>query len=184
MKKILSIIGVAALLATSSYGQTPAPIMPPISSPGESVSNILNNLPTVPIAQEKIGVSVGTLMHGNSTFSSATLIDYTIAKNFFVRGEVDAGNSSTGIEAAGIGGGICKTFSTARIWGVMEGRRNFTPGRWEGLAGIGAAWTPASGSTNILSNFSVGVEQRIVVATGQKGIPSTETFPFIRYSFD
>lgn len=162
--------------------------MPPIT-PGQ----ILANLPTTPLASETLGVSEGMGMRDDSTFISVTFIDYSFASKFFARAEVDAGTGGGGIQGVGLGGGIYKTWTAARVWGDLGGRRDFasSPGgeKWDGIAGVGVAYTP---STNgIFANFSTFAEQRIVLSddktTGVKVkvqiSPHGELDWGIRYSF-
>lgn len=177
---ILGLTAIQAFGQTNQSGGTTTGFTP---LPPVSPMEILANIPQVPLANETVGVSQGTLMRGDSTFASATLVDYTFKTNFFARAEIDAGPSSAGIEGIGLGGGLCKSWNYARMWGVMEGRRDFTPGKWDGIAGIGVAYTP---STNgVFANFSIMGEQRIVIEAGVKQHvePNTETVAGIRYSF-
>lgn len=181
-------------------GQTPASAnptngMPPLPTPQQAAATILANIPTVALTNETLGIANGVLMRDDSTFADATLIDWSVSTMFFLRGEIDTGTSGAGIEGTGLGGGIYKNLGPTRVWGVVEGRRNFTadsaiatPGQkgasWDALVGFGGAWAPTT--NGVLANFSVGLEDRLVEPISKNAnssAPHNELVSEIRYSF-
>lgn len=166
--KLITIIGLAAFVLAGVSQAQPA-------SPGD----VLSNIPTVPLATEKIGISIGALMDGGSTFKNAEIVDYTFAKGIFARGELEAASSSSVISSAGIGAGVSHSWDKARLYGFLEGRRNWDIAKWEGIGGVGVAYTPMT--NGILAKISTVVEQRIKVTSAHA--PPTETFIGLRWSF-
>ncbi len=151
------------------------------NAPGPVTPLLFTNAPTVALVDENVGISTGALMHGASAFDNSTLFDVTIKTNFFLRAEIESAANSSVVDAAGIGGGYCHTVATTRLYGFMEGRRNWNLAEWEGVAGLGVAYAPFGNSSNLLSGFSAAAEERLVVTRG--GRPFNETFAGVRYSF-
>lgn len=148
---------------------------------GNSQAQTLGDIPTVPLAQERIGVSVGALMSGGSTFRNSEIVDFTFAKGLFVGAEITAASASANVlDSASLRGGFSKTWDKARAHGFLGGRRNWESQKWEGIGGVGLAYTPLT--NGVMQNFSLVTEQRILV-TNKKDAPPTETFFGIRYSF-
>src|SRR5579859_3621559 len=132
---LFSILALGAIcLAPAALAQS--------APPEVTVANALTNVATVPLAQETIGIQQSAVMQGASTFESSTLLDYTIKTNFFLRAEIISATAGSGVDAAAIGGGICKSWTATRIYGAMEGRYNWHNQNWEGTAGIGVDYTP------------------------------------------
>jgi len=180
--QILTFLAALALFATIARSQTNPPAALP---PGPDVINTaLSAVPTVPLADETIGVTVGTLMDGASSFKNAEIIDWSPIKSIFIRAEiVNSAAAGSVIESAGAGFGVAKTWQTAKVYGFLEGRRNWSSAAWEGVGGLGLAYAPAAMQTNsVLQNFSGVIEQRLVI-TKLKDAPPTETLFGIRYSF-
>lgn len=158
----------AVMIAVNSQAQPNNPI------PG------LTNIQTAPLASETIGVQQAALMQGARSFESSTLVDYSFLKSLFARAEAISATSGTGVDSLALGGGFYKSWTSARIYGVMEGRRNWSTHNWEGLGGIGIAYTPVQ--FGVLQNFSIAGEERIVISN-LKSTPGEETLAGLRYSF-
>ena len=154
--------------------------MAAIAFAGYSQENPLANVPTVPISEEKVAVSVGALMSGNSTFRNSDIVDYNFG-GFFVGAEIITAAETSGVlQAAGLRLGASKSWERAKLYGFLGGRRNWEQAAWEGVGGVGVAYTPVA--DGVLSKFSIVTEQRIIVSDIEKA-PPTETFLGIRYSF-
>lgn len=200
----LSFVGVAlaqmtvptvVLVYTNASGGLTYVTNPVTVAPGASgVGTILANVPTSPLTNETVGVCEGMLMRQDSTFSSATMIDWSPTSVFFVRGEIDSGTTANGIEATGFGGGLYKNMGPTRVYVFGEGRRQFTSqsavatpgqagGSWDGLIGVGAAWAPTT--NGMLANFSIMAEDRLVETCNKalSSVPHNEFFSGARYSF-
>lgn len=169
----------ANLLAqTIQTSQVPAAPMPPFPAP--ALGSALTNLPTTTLGAEKIGISTGTLMHGASSFGMGNNVDYNFTTNIFARAEVDVDNSSSVVDALGVGPGVRKAWTSAEIYAALVGRRNWDTAKWEAVLEPGIAYTPAS-SGSVWQNWSIQLEPRLVINGG--GRPSSETFLGARYSF-
>lgn len=177
-------------------GQMPASAnptngMPPLPTAQQAAATILANLTTVPLTNETVGIIEAMLMRDDSTFASATMVDWSVSSMFFLRGEIDTGTSGAGIEGAGLGGGIYKNLGPTRVWVVAEGRRNFTSNSaiatgasWDALVGFGGAWAPTT--NGVLANFSIGLEDRLVEPINGHAStepPHNELASEVRYSF-
>jgi hypothetical protein len=145
-----------------------------------SVVNLLTNVPASTLANETIGVTVGPLYQSGGTYSAALIGDYDIHTNYFLRGEVDTGSSSSVVNSIGVGGGVSKTWTSVKVYAFGEGRRNFGLSAWQGVVGGGIAYTPSTNTASILGNFSTVAEERLVIT---KLEPSEETLAGVRYSF-
>lgn len=143
-------------------------------------SQVITNLPTVGLSMEQIGLSTSPLMRGTESFANSTMIDVSFRESFFVRGEILIGATDQAMQGVSVGGGLYRSWDKARAWGVMMARRNYLDDRWEGVAGIGAAWQPITQETSPLNNFSLFAESRIVLSRTHQG---TETLAGVRYSF-
>jgi|SRR5581483_6503382 len=147
--------------------------------------DLLTNVPTVALGDETIGVSTGPVLHGaaEGAVDNALMIDYTFQKSFFLRAEVQSSaTAGSVVDSLGLGAGVCKTWASARVYGFLEGRRNWSRNQWEGVPGLGAAWAPAQTAGSMLSRFSLGLELRLAVNDLRKA-PGVETVPTIHYSF-
>lgn len=146
-------------------------------------SQAFTNLPTTTLADENVAVSTAAVMRGAAeSFESAILLDYTFKEHFFARAEIQNSDTANVVNSLALGGGVCKSWETAKAYGFLLGRRNWTTDRWEGVGGIGVAYSPLYNAGNLLSNFSLFTEARIVV-TDNRRQPATETLAGLRYSF-
>lgn len=182
--KNLSILIVGVCLLALDVNAQTTNATPPVPTPPVLSADLLANVPTVPLAQETVGLTVGTVMSGASAFKNIEILDYSFAKSFFAGAElVNSATAGSVLESGGLRAGVYKSFSTARVYGYLGGRRDWSVSKWQGIGGVGLAYTPFQSQTNsVMQKFSAVVEQRIVVSTG-KGAPPTETVAGIRYSF-
>lgn len=177
MKKLIAIAVLALAGFTSTAQTTNAPAQPTFLLPANTpVLSILTNIPTVSLQAEQFGVQVATVMQGTTTFENSISFEYVIHTNFAVMAEIQNGGAgSSVVNSAGVFLKVRKAWSQYEVYGDMGGRRNWATGHWEGVAGIGAAYSP----TPHLSCF---VEQRLI-ATSAKNAPATETLMGIKLPF-
>lgn len=161
MKKLLTLLALA--LAVSGYSQAP-----------------IDNIPVASLLTEKFAISQGATTDGTSTRSS-TIADYNLLSAFFLRGEIQSQNADNVIASLALGGGFYKTWESAKVYGFVEGRRNYTADKWEGVLGLGLAWRPLT--DGVLSKFSLFTEPRLVTDFKLKTPPGREIVAGIRYSF-
>lgn len=173
--QIIIVMAIIALLAA---------FVVPAKAQSGPIDNIITNLLSASLADETIGIATGPVMHGASTFDNALLVDYSFSKktSLFLRAEIQNGTSSDVVNSLGVGGGFYKSWSAARGYGFLMGRRNWNTRNWEGVGGLGVAYTPVQTSGSTLAKFSLFAEERLVISRNNKQ-PGTETVAGIRYSF-
>lgn len=160
----------ALAAAPIARAQTPAPLNLP--------TNIFSNL-----EQEQFGLSIGAVTDGDGV-RNATTLDYSFAKNFFARGELQISTGSQFVDSLGLGGGFAKTWPAVRLYAFAEGRRSFTLDEWQGVLGAGIAYQPLQ--DGILAKFSLFTEPRLVTSFNGKlktEPPHREIDVGLRYSF-
>lgn len=157
-----------------------------IPAPPPSIVNAITNLPTVPLANETVGVGIGTVIEGTgAAIKNIETVDFSVSPNFFVGAQlINAAGTGSVLESGGLRLGFQKPFSTAKFYGYIGGERDWSKNIWDGYGGIGLAYTPFGSQSNLLQNFSAAIEEQIVVNPSDlKSQPPQRSIVCVRYSF-
>lgn len=183
--RLIRLIGpiLLALCAFQALGQTRTNA----SGGTTTIVNAFTNLPTVPLASESVGLTVGTVVEGTaSTVKQIDIVDWSVSPNFFVGAQlINAAGAGSVLESAGLRVGVYKGWTTARAYGYLGGERDWSQDKWDGYVGLGLAYTPFGSQTNsLLQNFSATIEGQFVIDPKDlNSQPPQRAIAGVRYSF-